>query len=209
MKSAEVPNPVVRRISLYLRQLEEFSARGMEKVSSRELAESLQLSDAQVRKDLGYFGHFGQTGVGYQVSDLVDELKRILGTDRMHEVVVVGAGDLGRALLRYKGFVPKGFELAAAFDVAAGKVGKKVGSVPVYHMDKLKDVTAEHNAKLAVVTVPAEAAQEVTDALCEAGIKGILNFAPTTIQTPAETAVYQVDLAAGLEQLSFRLKDKN
>ncbi len=205
MKPDEVPNPVVRRISLYLRQLEEFSAGGAEKVSSRELAESLHLSDAQVRKDLGYFGHFGQTGVGYRVEELIEELRSILGTDRVRNVVVVGAGDLGRALLRYRGFAPKGFKLVAAFDVVPSKVDGKVGSVPVYHMDKLREIIAAHGAKLAIVTVPAEAAQEVTDALCAAGIKGILNFSPTTIRTPKDVAVDPVDLAAGLEQLSFRL----
>jgi len=205
MKSNPIPSPVVWRLSLYLRQLESLVGEGVEKVSSRSLADSLQLTDAQVRKDLAHFGQFGRPGVGYRVAPLVEHLRRILNTDRLWKVVVVGAGDLGRALLRYKGFRSKGFELVGAFDVSESVIGRKVGQVVVRHMDELARQVAAQDVRLAIVAVPPEAAQKVTDLLCEAGIKAILNFAPTILQLRQGVAVRQVDLAAHLEQLSYRV----
>ncbi|MGC9454756.1 MAG: redox-sensing transcriptional repressor Rex [Phycisphaerae bacterium] len=205
MNHQSVPEPVVRRLCLYLRELEALSERGVAKVSSRQMAHDLHVTDAQVRKDLAYFGQFGRPGLGYRVQPLRDELRRILGTDQPLNVIVVGAGDLGRALLRYRGFRRKGFHLVAAFDVAKSKVGTKIGPVPVYHMDRMPEVVRRQDVKLAVVAVPAGAAQEVADALCEAGVGGILNFAPTTLETPEGVAVRLVDLAAHLEQLSFEV----
>jgi redox-sensing transcriptional repressor len=199
------PNPAVKRLSLYLRRLQHLAAEGVEKVSSRSLAESLHLTDAQVRKDLAHFGQFGQPGVGYRVGSLLKSLRRILGTDKTWRVVVVGVGDLGRALLRYKGFRQRGFEVVAAFDVAGSKIGKRFGSTVVRHIDELPDACREHDVKLAIVTVPAEAAQDAADRLCRAGVLGILNFAPTTLNTSAGVAVGLVDLAASLEQLSFQV----
>jgi len=199
-----VPDPAVKRLSLYLRQLESLAVGGQDKVSSRQLAESLGLTDAQVRKDLAYFGQFGRRGVGYRVAPLITQLRRILGTDKAQNVIVVGAGDLGRALLRYKGFSRKGFEFVAAFDVSESKVGRQFGGIPVYHIDQLPEVVRRHDVKLAVLTVPAEAAQETAERLCEAGIQGILNFAPAPIQLKPGVAFSLVDLAAQLEQLSFQ-----
>jgi redox-sensing transcriptional repressor len=192
-------------LSLYLRQLEQLAEQRVRKVSSSQLAASLHITAAQVRKDLACFGQFGRPGVGYRVAPLIEQLRRILGTDKTWNVVVVGAGDLGRALLRYKGFERKGFRLVAAFDVSAAKVGKRVGDVVVRHVSDLDQVVRQHDVKLAVVAVPAHAAQEVTEALCRAGVMGILNFAPTVLQTPSGVAVGPVDLAAHLEQLSFRV----
>jgi redox-sensing transcriptional repressor len=194
----------VLRLSLYLRQLEHLAAEGREKVSSTQLAKSLHATDAQVRKDLGYFGQFGRRGVGYPVAPLIEVLRHILGTDRVSNVVVVGAGDLGRALMRYRGFARKGFRFVAAFDVAPGKIGRKVGDVPVLPIGQLEDIVRRHRVKLAVVAVPVDAAQQVTDRLCRAGVGGILNFAPTTLHTASGVAVGTVDLAGHLEQLSFR-----
>jgi redox-sensing transcriptional repressor len=191
-------------LCLYLRELESLARRGVEKVSSRQMARDLHVTDAQVRKDLAYFGQFGRPGVGYRVEPLREELRRILGTDHPWNVIVVGAGDLGRALLRYRGFRRKGFHIVAAFDIANSKVGRKVGSVPVHHMEEMPRIVREQDVKLAVVAVPAESAQEVTDALCGAGVRGILNFAPATLETPEGVAVGPVDLAAHLEQLSFQ-----
>lgn len=203
--AADIPQPAVRRLSLYLRRLEELAGEGVRTVSSSRLAEPLRVNPAQVRKDLGYFGQFGQAGVGYRVNPLIDELRRILGTDRTVNVVLVGAGDLGRALLRYKGFRRKGFNLAAAFDVAPGKVGRAVGTVNVYPLDELERLVELYQARLAVVAVPAGEAQGVVDRLVAAGVRGILNFAPATLDTPADVEVAPVDLAAHLEQLSFRV----
>jgi len=199
------PNAAARRLSLYLRQLERLLGEGIQKVSSQQLAASLRVTAAQVRKDLAYFGQFGQPGVGYQVAPLIDELRRILGTDRTWSVIVVGAGDLGSALLRYRGFRKKGFDVVAAFDITANRVGKTIGSVAIHHIDQLPSIVRKHGVKLAILTAPAEAAQDLTDLLCRAGIKGILNFAPTTLATAAGVAVQPVDLAAQLEQLCFRI----
>lgn len=204
MTTQPVPEPVVRRLCQYLRELETLAERGVGKVSSGQMARDLHVTDAQIRKDLAYFGQFGRPGVGYLVEPLRDELRRILGTDRPLNVIVVGAGDLGRALLRYRGFRRKGFHLVAAFDVTKSKIGRKIGTVPVYHIDRLPEVIREQDVKLAVLAVPAEAAQSVAEALCEAGVRGILNFAPTTLETPDDVAVRLVDLAAHLEQLSFQ-----
>lgn len=204
MKGEGVPAPVVHRLSLYLRELEGLAGRGVDKISSRQIARDLHVTAAQVRKDLAYFGQFGRPGVGYRVQPLCEELRRILGTDHTWNVIVVGAGDLGRALLRYRGFRRKGFHLVAAFDVAGSKVGRKVGSVSVHHIDEMPRIVREDDVKLAVVAVPADAAQKVTDRLCRAGVRGILNFAPATLETPDGVAVGPVDLAAHLEQLSFR-----
>ncbi len=205
MKTQPVPDPAVRRISLYLRQLESLHNGGETKVSSKQLAESLQLSAAQVRKDLGYFGQFGRPGLGYSVAELISHLRQVLGTDRTWNVVVVGAGDLGRALLRYRGFQKKGFEVVAAFDLQASKVGRNVGQVPVHHMDRLEEIVRAHSVRLAVLAVPPEAAQDVAARLCDAGVKGLLNFAPCVLQVPPGVAVGPVDIAAHLEQLSFQV----
>jgi len=199
------PSPAVKRLSLYLRQLEQLDALGVHTVSSDQIAAPLHLAAAQVRKDLAYFGQFGRRGVGYRVKPLAETLRRILGTDKTWNVIVVGAGDLGRALLRYKGFRKRGFNIVAAFDIAREKVGRRVGSVKIHSLGDLTRVVRQHDVKLAVISVPAEAAQQVSDAICRAGVKGILNFAPTTLHVPDGTAVAPVDLAAQLEQLSFRV----
>jgi len=205
VKNQLIPSPAVQRLSLYLRRLEELARDGVGKISSRDLAAYLHLTAAQVRKDLAYFGQFGRSGVGYRVEPLIEELRHILGTDRTWTVVVVGAGDLGRALLRYRGFGSKGFEIVGAFDTSAEKVGQKFGSVTVRHTDELDEVLRTHDVKLGVIAVPTEAAQQIADKLCQGGVKGILNFAPTTLQTPPDVTVGPVDLAATLEQLSFRV----
>jgi redox-sensing transcriptional repressor len=205
MRSQSIPSPVVWRLSLYVRQLEHLAERGVEKISSRQLAETLQITDAQVRKDLAYFGQFGRPGVGYSVGELIEQLRRILQTDRVWKVIIVGVGDLGRALLRHKGFLRKSFEVVSAFDISRRLIGSNVGGVTVRHMKGLSRFVKRSGVKLAVVAVPSAAAQEVADRLCEAGIQGILNFAPTSLQTPESVTVRQVDLAAQLEQLSFHV----
>jgi len=206
VKGSDAPRAAVERISLYLRELERFAGEGLEKISSHELGKSLHITAAQVRKDLGYFGQFGRPGMGYHVSGLIDNLRQILGTDRTWNVVVAGAGDLGRALLRYKGFPKKGFNLVAAFDVSWPKIGKSIGGVPVHHISSAGEIIRKHHVKLAIVTVPIDVAQEVADILREAGVMGILNFSPTTLKSAEDVTIAQVDLAAHLEQLSFRVR---
>lgn len=205
MKFDSIPNPAVRRLSLYLRQLEIYSQLGQHAVSSRTLGQSLNITDAQVRKDLGYFGQFGHPGVGYNVEELIAQLRTILGTDKVWNVVVIGAGNLGRALLQYKGFVNKGFRLVAAFDDDPKKVGQPIGGVIVRPMSNIEAVVDEFAVKLAILAVPAEAAPEVCARLAQAGVMGVLNFAPVALPPRPGMAQSSVDLAVQLEQLSFQV----
>ncbi len=202
-RRASISPLTVKRLSLYLRCLDNLAAQGMATVSSRQLGDALGLTAAQVRKDLGQFGQFGRPGVGYHVGDLQDRLRAIFGTDKPWRVAIVGAGSLGRALLRYRGFRRKGFALAAAFDRASGKIGRKFGGVVVQPMARLGQRIRSDGIRLAVLAVPAEAAQDVADQLCRAGIKGILNFAPVNLAVPKDVAVIPVDLAVQIEQLSY------
>jgi redox-sensing transcriptional repressor len=201
------PNPAVRRLSLYLRQLEGFKRKGRRTISSRQLGESLNLTDAQVRKDLAYFGQFGHPGIGYRVEDLIKQVKHILGTDRTWNVLLVGAGNLGRALMAYRGFDAKGFRLVAVFDNDPTKAGTRQGDFEVLSLSALKSTVSTLKIQLGIMAVPPDAAQDVADQLVEAGIRGLLNFAPVSIHVPPEVALNAVDLAVQLEQLSFQVND--
>jgi len=198
-----VPKAVVSRLSLYLRELQHLIRDGRDTTSSTQLGSMLGLTDAQVRKDLAYFGQFGYPGVGYRCAELVSEIKKILGTDQRWHVLLVGVGNLGRALLGYKGFGQQGFRIVAAFDTDRSKSGKEFEGVRVYHLDDLARVVAEQNIRLAMMAVPSEAAQPVVDRLVSAGIQGIMNFVPVTISVPDGVRKVGVDLAIELEQLSY------
>lgn len=198
-----VPKAVVSRLSLYLRELQHLVRDGHQRTSSNQLGSLLGFSDAQVRKDLAYFGHFGHPGIGYRCDDLIKAIRKILGTDRDWPVAMIGTGNLGRALLGYKGFSHQGFRIVAAFDVDPERVGAIIDGVPVYHLDELPGVAAQHKIKLGMIAVPAQAAQAVADRLVGAGIEGIVNFAPVTINLPDSVRQVGVDLAIELEQLSF------
>ncbi len=200
-----IPNPAVRRLSLYLRQLEAFKRNNRATISSKQLGESLGLTDAQVRKDLAYFGQFGHPGIGYQVDDLIVRVKKILGTDKTWPVLLVGAGNLGRALLAYRGFDAKGFKLVAVFDNDASKIGKKFGPFVVQPLAELQQTVRSKGIRLAMMAVPADVAQAVADELIEAGVRGLLNFAPVSLTVPPDIAINAVDLAVSLEQLSFQV----
>jgi redox-sensing transcriptional repressor len=200
-----VPNPAVKRLSLYLRQLESFKRKDRRTISSKQLGESLNLTDAQVRKDLAYFGQFGHPGIGYRVDELIAQVKKILGTDKVWNVLLVGAGNLGRALMAYKGFNAKGFRLANVFDASPQLVGKKMGPFTVQPMSELAETIQKNQTRLAMIAVPGDSAQEVVDQLVAAGVKGILNFAPTSVNVPPHIALNAVDLSVQLEQLSFQV----
>lgn len=200
-----IPNPAVKRLSLYLRQLEAFKRKDRRTISSKQLGESLNLTDAQVRKDLAYFGQFGHPGIGYRVDDLISQVKHILGTDKTWNVLLVGAGNLGRALIAYRGFTNKGFNLAAVFDNDPSKIGKKLGNFVIQPLTELDATIKQHAVRLAVMTVPAEVAQDVADKLVSGGIRGLLNFAPVSLHLPEGIAINSVDLAVSLEQLSFQV----
>ena len=197
------PKAVISRLSLYLRELQHFCREGRETVNSRQLGQRLGFTDAQVRKDLSNFGQFGCRGVGYRCSELIDSLRGILGTDDPWPVVMVGAGNLGRALLGYRGFSRQGFRILAAFDSDPNRIGDQIGGIRVKAMDRLPKFVQQHKIRLGVIAVPAEAAQEAANRLVEAGIEGILNFAPVTISLPPSVSLVGVDLAIELEQLAF------
>jgi len=200
-----IPNPAVRRLSLYLRQLQSFKRKDRRTISSKQLGESLGLTDAQVRKDLAYFGQFGHPGIGYRVDELIGQVKRILGTDRTWNVLLVGAGNLGRALLSYQGFDSKGFRIAAVFDADPAKVGKNFDAHVIQRLSELEATIGRLQIKFGIIAVPAEAAQDVADRLIAAGVRGMLNFAPVSLRVPANVALNAVDLAVQLEQLSFQV----
>jgi redox-sensing transcriptional repressor len=198
-----VPKAVVSRLSLYLRELQHLMRDGQETTSSTQLGRLLGFTDAQVRKDLAYFGQFGYPGIGYRCDELVAAIKRILGTNREWPVALVGLGNLGRALLGYRGFGEQGFRVVAAFDVDPNKVGAQIEGVPVFAISDMHRIIQEQNIRLAILAVPATAAQGVAEQVVQAGVEGVLNFAPVTISLPKEISTVGVDLAIELEQLAF------
>lgn len=203
-----VPSAVVNRLSLYLRELQHLIEDGHETISSSQLGQRLGFTDAQVRKDLAHFGHFGHPGIGYRCRELVEEIRRILGTDRQWQVALVGVGNLGRALLGYRGFAKQGFRIVAAFDVDPSEVGMNIDGVHVHHVEQLEQVLAQHEIEIAMVAVPAPQAQKVADKLVAAGINGIVNFAPVTLSVPAGLSTVGVDLARELEQVTFAVANR-
>jgi redox-sensing transcriptional repressor len=199
----DVPKVVVSRLSLYLRELQHLAGDGRASVSSSQLGKLLGVTDAQVRKDLACFGHFGQPGIGYRCQELVAAIRRIFGTDRQWTVTLVGVGNMGRALLRYKRFASQGFRIVAAFDVDARLVGSKIEGIPVYDSRQLAQVVRQQRIQLGMITVPATQAQHVADQLVAVGITGILNFAPVTLSLPQRIPLVGVDLTTELEQLAY------
>ncbi|MGE0529218.1 MAG: redox-sensing transcriptional repressor Rex [Bdellovibrionales bacterium] len=192
----------IGRYSLYLRCVQQLHGEGTRTVSSSQLGEALAITDAQVRKDLAYLGNLGHRGVGYPTQELIEALQAVLGVNRSWPVILVGVGNLARALLRYRGFHQHGFQIVALFDEDASKIGQVVEELEVSAMSQLAEIAQRHGAELAILTVPAEVAQEVANALAGAGIKGILNFAPIVLRLPANMYLVSVDLAVQLEQLA-------
>jgi redox-sensing transcriptional repressor len=193
----------VQRFSLYLRHLERWNTEGLQVVSSSQLGEALGINDAQVRKDLAYLGNLGQPGIGYYTRELITALRHRLGVDHVWSAVVVGIGNLARALLRHRGFAQQGFRFVALFDADPAKIGQELDGLTIHSPDRFADVIAETKADLAVVAVPSETAQQAADALVAAGIRGILNFAPVMLKLPPHVSLVAVDLAVQLEQLAF------
>ena len=204
-----VPKAVVSRLSLYLRELQHLVQSGHETTSSTQLGTVLGFTDAQVRKDLAYFGQFGYPGIGYRCEELIAAIKQILGTDRSWPVALIGLGNLGRALLRYRGFGRQGFCVVAAFDVDPAIVGQSIEEIPVYHIDQLAEIIDKSQIRLAIIAVPSPEAQGAATLLAKAGIEGILNFAPVTITLPETVKRVEVDLAIELEQLSFAVVNRS
>ena len=201
----KIPEMTIRRLSVYTRCLLQLEEDGVKTVSSTELAERFSLNSAQVRKDLAYFGEFGVRGIGYYVSGLKAELQRILGLDREWAVALVGFGNLGSALFHYKGFGRQGFRIAVVIDDDPAKIGREIDSVPIVSSRDLAREIKARGIQIAIVAVPAEAAQTVTEQLVAAGIKAVLNFAPTRLRVTRDVRLKNVDLSIELETLSFYL----
>lgn len=203
-----IAESTVRRLSAYLRFLEESASKGVETISSDELARRGGTTSAQVRKDLSFFGSFGKRGLGYSVGELTESLREILGLGREWKVIIVGAGKIGMALGQYDGFAQRGFRVTAVYDIDHRKVGARWGSMSVRDMDDVEqDIAADH-PDIAVLAVPGADAQVAADRLVKSGIRAILNFAPTQLQVPHEVSVRNVNMAMELEGLSFILSNQ-
>lgn len=198
------PKAVVGRVSLYLRQLETFQRQGWTTISSSQLGTPLAIKNAQVRKDLAFFGQFGQPGVGYRIEELTAALRQILGIDRDWPLALVGVGNLGRALLRYRGFRSRRFRIVAIFDTDPRKIGQLHEGVMVEPLESLPTAVAAQKIALGLLCVPAEVAQSVAEQMIASGVTGILNFAPVTLIVPERVQVVAVDLSIQLENLAYK-----
>ena len=205
LEKKKIPKSAVSRLSLYLRELTRLEKDGGEKVSSVELGDLTGLTDAQVRKDLSYFGQFGTSGTGYDISKLKGILREIFGKDRTWPIFLVGVGNIGSALLRYPGFKNQGFVIKEAFDIDQKKIGKRYGDVIIKDLKNINDIECDESIKMAIIAVPADDAQDVTDMLVKSGIRCILNFAPVVLKVNNGVTVKNIDLSNELENFSFIL----
>jgi len=203
--AVNIPRPTIERLPLYLRCLSRLKSSGVEVVSSDELGRLLGITSVQIRKDLAYFGEFGRRGVGYDVTSLLLQVTAILGADQQRKVALIGLGHLGQALANYEGFREHGFHISAVFDADPNKVGMTVAGQRVLHSDRIYDVVSQTGIELAIITVPAHAAQRVADALVRAGVRAIWNFAPTRLTVPDTIEVRQENMLVGLMALSYFL----
>ena len=204
-----IADSTVRRLSLYLRFLEDSEARGLATISSEELANRGATTSAQVRKDLSFFGSFGKRGLGYSVPELAARLRQILGLERSWNIVIVGAGKIGSALAQYRGFRQRGFSVTAVYDSSPAKIGSEWDGLIVRDIATLERDANRERPDIAVLATPAEAAQGVAERIARAGIPAILNFAPVQLQLPSEIAVKNVNMALELEGLSFALTNRD
>ena len=212
MKYSKVPEATIRRLSRYSRCLEDLDEKGEKVVSSAQLAGKCAVNSAQVRKDLAYFGEFGIRGVGYYVKDLLSDIKRILGSNKEWRMAVVGMGNLGSALLSYKDFLKQNYKIVAAFDIdpprVIGRVSEKLGKpIEVLHISRIKEVARDRKIEIGLIATPPSEVQGVADLLVEAGIRGILNFAPAQITVPEGYVVKNVFFTTILDNLAYLLSN--
>lgn len=208
MPLKRIADSTVRRLSLYLRFLEEFENAGLTTVSSEELAARGGTTSAQVRKDLSFFGSFGKRGLGYQVGELTQRMRRILGLERDWRVVIIGVGKIGAALAQYEGFRQRGFRVVGLYDSDSAKIGREMYDLYVRSVDALADDNREQPVDIAVIAVPASVAQRVVDQVIAAGITGIMSFAPIQLHVPADVTLNTVNMAMELERLSYALSNR-
>jgi redox-sensing transcriptional repressor len=199
------PDVVVRRLPLYARSLRYLLQEGVHSISSQELGERINVTAAQIRKDLSYFGEFGKQGIGYDVERLLSQIENILGLTHDWPVALVGVGHLGQAIARYEGFRSKGIRVVALFDSDPGKVGKEIDGLKIQHDDQIAAVVQRLNVKMAIVAVPAQRAQEVTDILVDAGVRAILSYAPMVVQVPDGVLVRYIDPVTVMHSMTYYL----
>jgi len=205
MTEESVPDIVISRLPWYLQTLNQMAKEGFHTVSSKMLAERLGITAAQIRKDLSSFGGFGKQGTGYSIYYLIEQLQKILNMDRIWQVVVVGAGDLGRALTHYQGFANRGIEIVMLFDIDPKIVGTKVGSVIVRHINSMEKEIKARNIKIAILTVPGDVAQSTANKLVKSGIEAILNYAPVTLRLPDSVHMQHIDPVLHMQRMMYYL----
>ena len=205
MNANKIPDIIIGRLPIYLRALQRLSEKGILTTSSQELGEIIGISAAQIRKDISQFGEFGKQGTGYSIPFLIERLRDILKVDRVWEVVIVGMGDIGHALARYNGFANRGFHISMVFDNDPAKIGQIVGEFEILDTATLAEKIKQHKIKIAMLTVPAAVAQEMADQLVKAGIKAILNYAPTSLNVPRGVYVQHTDPVTHLQRMTYYL----
>jgi redox-sensing transcriptional repressor len=202
----DIPSVVIDRLPLYARALARLDSDGREVVSSQELGTHLNVTPAQIRKDLSYFGRFGKQGRGYNVRKLLEELRRILGLNRQWRIAIVGAGRLGKAIAGYEGFTPQGFRIAEAFDSDPGMIGSTINALEIKNTEYLETVLRDNPVDIGIVAVPAESAQNVIDALVRCGVRAILNYAPIAAHAPPGVQIKRIDPVLALQGMTYYLK---
>jgi redox-sensing transcriptional repressor len=205
MNTPKVPDIIIGRLPIYLRALQRLAEKGFETTSSQELGERVGISAAQIRKDISQFGEFGKQGTGYNIAYLTERIQEILKVDRVWDVAVIGAGDMGHALARYPGFAHRGFKVTMVFDNDPAKVGQMAGNFVVQSTEVMVEVIRQAGIKIAMLTVPAIAAQSVADELVKAGVQAILNYAPISISVPPDVRVQHIDPATHLQRMTYYL----
>jgi redox-sensing transcriptional repressor len=205
MNAEKIPDIIISRLPVYLRALQHMADNGLKTTSSQELGEHVGISAAQIRKDISQFGEFGKQGTGYSIEYLLDKLREILKVDRRWDVIIVGAGDIGHALARYQGFANRGFNVVMIFDKDKTKVGQKIGDFTIEDINNLVEKVKAADIKIAMLTLPAPAAQEVADKLVQAGVKAILNYAPINLNVPKNVKVQYIDPATHLQRMTYYL----
>ena len=203
--SNNIPDIVIGRLPIYLRALTRLAQEGHDVTSSHELGQRLGISSAQIRKDLSHFGGFGKQGTGYQIGFLTEKLRQVLRVDREWEVALVGAGDLGRALAHYGGFVDRGFRIVCVFDSDPAKVGTNLDSFAIQSMGELQATISRRHIRIAMIATPANTAQDVANALVEAGVRALLNYAPISLNVPEGVRVQYIDPVVGMQRMTYYL----
>lgn len=205
MYTDKIPDIIIGRLPIYLRALQRLAEQGIHNTSSQELGEMIGISAAQIRKDISQFGEFGKQGTGYSIPFLIERLQGILKVNRVWDVIVVGMGDIGHALARYNGFVNRGYQVTMLFDNDPAKIGQKVNDLEILSLDTMVEAVRQNKVKVAMLTVPAFAAQEVANLLVKAGVKAILNYAPIHLNVPKDVRVQHIDPATHLQRMTYYL----